>query len=144
MGGLLPVTGYNKNGIVSSKLSVYLPNYTVNNNTEKEKYIKILRLTSGTVCLYLLFTIDEWVFMINTFNSTLTDEMFCANKGAFIACCEDAEKYEGGATILNMDLSAFINKINSLKGANIEAIYSRIKDYWSHSNEIDLNEWAKF
>lgn len=91
-----------------------------------------------------LFTIDEWVFMINTFNSTLTDEMFCANKGAFIACCEDAEKYEGGATILNMDLSAFINKINSLKGANIEAIYSRIKDYWSHSNEIDLNEWAKF
>jgi hypothetical protein len=91
-----------------------------------------------------LFTVDEWVFMINTFNSTLTDEMFCANKGAFIACCEDAEKYEGGATILNMDLSAFINKINSLKGANIEAIYSRIKDYWSHSNEIDLNEWAKF
>lgn len=53
MGGLLPVTGYNKNGIVSSKLSVYLPNYTVNNNTEKEKYIKILSLTSGTVCLYL-------------------------------------------------------------------------------------------
>lgn len=91
-----------------------------------------------------LFTVDEWVFMINTFNSTLTDEMFCANKGAFIACCEDAEKYEGGATILNMDLSAFINKINSLKGANIEAIYSRIKDYWSHSNEIDLNQWLKF
>lgn len=91
-----------------------------------------------------LFTVDEWVFMINTFNSTLTDEMFCTNKGAFIACCEDAEKYEGGATILNMDLSAFINKINSLKGANIEAIYSRIKDYWSHSNEIDLNQWVKF
>lgn len=91
-----------------------------------------------------LFTVDEWVFIINTFNSTLTDEMFCANKGAFIACCEDAEKYEGGATILNMDLSAFINKINSLKGANIEAIYSRIKDYWSHSNEIDLNQWVKF
>lgn len=91
-----------------------------------------------------LFTVDEWVFMINTFNSTLTDEMFCANKGAFIACCEDAEKYEGGATILNIDLSAFINKINSLKGANIEAIYSRIKDYWSHSNEIDLNQWVKF
>ena len=91
-----------------------------------------------------LFTVDEWVFIINTFNSTLTDEMFCANKGAFIACCEDAEKYEGGATILNIDLSAFINKINSLKGANIEAIYSRIKDYWSHSNEIDLNQWVKF
>ena len=53
MGELLPVTGYNKNGIVSSKLSVYLPNYTVNNNAEKEKYIKILSLTSGTVCLYL-------------------------------------------------------------------------------------------
>ena len=31
VGELLPVTGYNKNGIVSSKLSVYLPNYTVNN-----------------------------------------------------------------------------------------------------------------
>lgn len=53
MGELLPVTGYNKKGTVSNKLSVYLPNYTVNNDTEKEKYIKILRLTSGIVCLYL-------------------------------------------------------------------------------------------
>lgn len=41
-----------------------------------------------------LFTPQEWIFLADAFNGTLIDDVFCANKGAFIAACEDAEKYE--------------------------------------------------
>lgn len=91
-----------------------------------------------------LFTVQEWMFLADAFNGTMIDDVFCANVGAFIAGCEDAERYEGTARRNGVDLTKFINKVNTLHGANIEAIYSRIKDYWEHSQEIKLEEWAKF
>lgn len=91
-----------------------------------------------------LFTVQEWMFLADAFNGTMIDDVFCANVGAFIAGCEDAERYEGTAQRNGVDLTKFINKVNTLHGANIEAIYSRIKDYWEHSQEIKLEEWAKF
>ena len=89
-----------------------------------------------------VFTKNEWVFMADAFNGTLVDDVFCANKGAFIAGCEDAERYEGKAKLHGVDIDLFIGKVKCLSGANIEAIYSRIKGYWEHCGEVDLNEWA--
>lgn len=91
-----------------------------------------------------LFTQQEWIFLADAFNGTIIDDVFCANKGAFIAGCEDAERYEGTATRHGVDLPAFIEKVKTLHGANIEAIYSRIKEYWEHSNELDVKNWANF
>lgn len=91
-----------------------------------------------------LFSIQEWMFLADAFNGTLIDDVFCANKGAFIAGCEDAEQYEGKATMHGVDLTAFISKVKTLHGANIEAIYSRIKDYWEHCSEINIEEWANY
>lgn len=91
-----------------------------------------------------LFTSQEWMFLADTFNGTLIDDVFCANVGAFIAGCEDAEHYEGNATKWGVDLPKFITKVKTLHGVNIEAIYSRIKDYWEHCSEIKLEDWAKF
>lgn len=91
-----------------------------------------------------LFTSQEWMFLADTFNGTLIDDVFCANVGAFIAGCEDAERYEGTASKWGIDLPSFITKVKTLHGANIEAIYSRIKDYWEHCPEIKLEDWAKF
>lgn len=91
-----------------------------------------------------LFNQNEWVFMTDAFNGTIIDDVFCANVGAFIAGCEDAERFEGTAQRHGVDLPAFIEKVESLHGANIEAIYSRIKDYWEHCNEIKLEDWAKY
>lgn len=90
-----------------------------------------------------LFTVQEWIFLADAFNG-LIDNVFCANKGAFITGCEDAESYEGTAQRHGVDFPAFIEKAKTLHGANIEAIYSRIKEYWEHCNEIKLEEWAKF
>lgn len=91
-----------------------------------------------------LFTSQEWLFMADAFNGTIIDDVFCANKGAFIAGCEDAERYEGTASKWSVDLPTFIAKVDKLHGANIEAIYSRIKDYWEHCSEHDINNWANF
>lgn len=91
-----------------------------------------------------LFTSQEWLFMADAFNGTIIDDVFCANKGAFIAGCEDAERYEGTASKWSVDLPAFTAKVDKLHGANIEAIYSRIKDYWEHCSELDINNWSNF
>lgn len=91
-----------------------------------------------------LFTVPEWMFLADAFNGTLIDDVFCANVGAFIAGCEDAERYEGTASKWSVDLSAFIAKVKTLHGANIEAIYTRIKDYWEHCSELDMNNWSNF
>lgn len=91
-----------------------------------------------------LFTVQEWEFLADAFNGTLIDDVFCANKGAFIACCEDAERFECTARRHGVDMTELINKVSVLHGANIEAIYSRIKDYWEHCQEIKLEEWAKY
>jgi len=91
-----------------------------------------------------LFTPQEWIFLADAFNVTLIDDVFCANKGAFIAACEDAEKYESKATLHGVNLTEFIAKVNTLHGANIEAIYSRIKHYLEHYTDSETQGWEKF
>lgn len=91
-----------------------------------------------------IFTETEWVFMASVFNGTVIDDVFCANVSAFIAACEDAEKFDHAASTLHVDFKAFKDKIRNLKGANIEAIYCRIKYYWKHSDTLPISNWAKF
>lgn len=91
-----------------------------------------------------LFTPQEWVFIADSFNGTLVDDFMRANVGVFIAGCEDSERFEGKAGLHGVDLPSFLDKIRTLKGANIEAIYSRVEDFWNHSSETDINEWAEY
>lgn len=41
-------------------------------------------------------------------------------------------------------LTEFIAKVNTLHGANIEAIYSRIKHYLEHYTDSETQGWEKF
>lgn len=91
-----------------------------------------------------MFTPQEWIFIADAFNGTLMDSVLRANVGVFIASCEDAERFEGKATLHQIDLEKFLNKVRSLRGANIEAIISRVEEYWEHSHEIDINIWSQF
>lgn len=91
-----------------------------------------------------LFEPQEWLFIADTFNGTIIDEVFCCNVNAFIASCEDSERFEGKAQLHGVKLPEFIEKVRKLKGANIEAIYSRVNDFWNNCGKTDTNEWAKF
>lgn len=91
-----------------------------------------------------LFTQQEWIFIADAFNGTLMDSALRANVGVFIASCEDAERFEGKASLNQVDLKSFLEKVKSLRGANIEAIIDRVEEYWEHSHEIDINTWSQF
>ena len=90
-----------------------------------------------------LFTAPEWLFLIDSLNVYMQIEALCCNASALIAHCEDAEKYEGVATRYGVNLDALSKKISGLHGANIEAIYYRVSQFWAHP-EASLEEYSNF
>lgn len=91
-----------------------------------------------------VFTKEEWMFFIDSMNGTLTDDIFCCNVSALIAHCEDAERFEGTATKYGVNLKKITVKIKRLKGANIEAIYYRVSQFWDNTDKYKLEEYSKF
>lgn len=89
-----------------------------------------------------IFTPDEWKFFVDSLNGTMIDDTLCTNTGALIAHCEDSERYEGTATKWNIDLDKLAEKINTLHGANVEALYTRVFEFWD--NPKDLGSWSKY
>lgn len=91
-----------------------------------------------------IFTPQEWIFFADVFNSVRVEDLFRTNVGVLIATCEDAERFENTATNHRVDMPILIDKIRSLHGANIEALISRVEEYWSHHNIVKIEDWAKF
>lgn len=91
-----------------------------------------------------IFSKNEWIFFADTFNGTLYEDFMCGNVNIFIADIEDAERYENKATMHKVDLKELIAKLKKLHGANINAIYERISDYWDNYQKIDIEKWADF
>ncbi len=89
-----------------------------------------------------IFTANEWVFIADAFNGLIIDELLRSELGVFIATCEDAEKYEGAATRHEVDLKAFIGKAEQLNPEQLDVLLTRVEDFWEHSHETDLLEWA--
>ena len=80
------------------------------------------------------------IFLFCIFN-TVIDSTFCANRGAFLAACDDAERFYGYASNLGVNFDMLTSKILSIKGANIEAIYNRIAEA---KDECNLDKWSIF
>lgn len=91
-----------------------------------------------------IFSKNEWIFFADAFNGTLYEDFMCGNVNIFIADIEDAERYENKATMHKVDLKELIAKLKKLHGANINAIYERINDYWENYEKIDIEKWADF
>ena len=89
-----------------------------------------------------VFTENEWSFIFDLTKGLIIDDNFSSSKGVLIAQIEDAEKYKGLATNHFADVNKMIEKIKSLHGSNIDAIYERAAAFWSQHN--DIKEWCKF
>ena len=89
-----------------------------------------------------VFTQNEWKFLADSLNGVVIDATFRCNVSALIAHCEDAASYDDAAMKWDITLSDLASKIGMLKGANIEAIYSRIEQFWK--NNLDIEEWANY
>ena len=89
-----------------------------------------------------VFTPEEWKFLADSLNGALTTDMFRVSKDALIAHCEDSETYDKVASKYNVSIPELSKKINSLSGAQVDAVYRRVESYWE--NQPDLEEWAKY
>ena len=83
-----------------------------------------------------VFTENEWSFIFDLTKGLIIDDNFSSSKGVLIAQIEDAEKYKGLATNHFADVNKMIEKIKSLHGSNIDAIYERAAAFWSQHNHI--------
>ncbi|WP_300794327.1 hypothetical protein [uncultured Bacteroides sp.] len=89
-----------------------------------------------------VFTENEWSFIFDLTKGLIIDDNFSSSKGVLIAQIEDSEKYDGLATRHFADVSKMMEKIKTLHGSNIDAIYERAAAFWSQHN--DIKEWCKF
>lgn len=89
-----------------------------------------------------VFTPAEWKFLADSLNGALTTDTFRVNKGALIAHCEDSETYDKTASRYDVSIPELSKKIDSLCGAQVDAVYRRVESYWE--NQPDLEEWTKY
>lgn len=88
------------------------------------------------------FTPSEWSFLADSLNGTMITDTFRCNVQALVAHCEDSAKYEYLDKKWDVNMETFLQKIKTLHGANIDAIYARVEDFWG--NERNMEEWIKF
>lgn len=87
------------------------------------------------------FTREEWLFFFDSLNGSIVDGMFRCNAGALIVHSQDAQEFEGTATKWNVDLQALIEKIKLLTGAQVDALYTFVEEFWNNE-ERDLEKSA--
>lgn len=90
-----------------------------------------------------IFSANEWKFLADSLNGTMVTDSFRYDKKSLIIHCEDSELYDHTAQKYNVNIDELKQKINTLKGANIESLYRRVSDFWEHP-ETDIEKWAKY
>ena len=91
-----------------------------------------------------LFTPNEWKFLADSLSSASVADSFRCNVPALAAHVENVAQLELLDKKWNVDVEAFKQKILKLHGANVEALYARIEEFWANRDTTDLNEWAAF
>lgn len=91
------------------------------------------------------FTKEEWMYLVDILNGIIINSTFRCNK---IALCMEIEEANELDSLCNkyksVKLDEFITKIKSLSGAQLDALYKRVEEFWSKSEEISLEEWSEF
>jgi hypothetical protein len=90
-----------------------------------------------------VFTPGEWSFFADSLNGTITDGIFRCSKEALIYHCQDAEQLDGTASKWDVDLAQLTAKIEKLTGAQVEALYFRIEQFWEGENR-DLGAFSNY
>ena len=89
-----------------------------------------------------VFTTEEWKFFFDSLNGLIVDDALACNVGVLIAHCEDSEFFDSACSKWGADFNEMRHKISTLKGANIEAIYDRVRRFWNENGDIE--EWSNF
>ena len=91
-----------------------------------------------------LFTPGEWKFLADSLSGASVADSFRCNVPALAAHVENLAQLDLLDQKWNVDVEAFKQKILKLHGANVEALYARVEEFWANRDSTDLNEWAAF
>ena len=89
------------------------------------------------------FTPEEWKFLADSLNGTLTLDDFRFSSSALVAHNQDAQLYDCTASRWGIDLEALNKKCEQLSASQVEALYRRVEKFWAHP-ESDMGVWAKY
>lgn len=91
-----------------------------------------------------VFTLNEWRFLADSLSGAKITDVYRCNVPALVAHVEEAAQLEGLDRKWEVDLPDFVDKLVKLHGANVEALYARVEEYWANCDKIMLNDWATF
>ena len=87
------------------------------------------------------FSSAEWSYMADSLNGTMITPEFRCMTGALALSIEDSNGLDGLGAKWGVDVSALINKVNRLTGAQVDAVFTRISAFWN-SDDKDLETWS--
>lgn len=90
-----------------------------------------------------IFTPEEWSFLVDSLNGTMTTDAFRCNAGALAYHCQDADKLDDLGEKWEIDIQELMEKIKDLTAAQVDAVYFRVEQFWNSEDE-DLEEFSQF
>ena len=147
-----------KNKTSAASICVQVVEQTVKQTNMEPQFIVDSMLFLQQIRAYSLreikgvFTPAEWCYMADSLNGTMITPEFRCNTGGLIASVEDSDDFDKLSVKWKVDVKALIEKIKKITGAQVDAIYYRIEDFWNHTaegnadqeSEWNLNNWAKW
>jgi hypothetical protein len=124
---------------MTADLADYVTNNYKNLNQGVNEIIDTLRQlrTASTYELRGKFSPDEWKFLTDSLNGTMTDGPFRTNAKALAAHCEDSDLFDGTAAKWGIDIKTLTDKIEALTAAQVEALYWRVEGFWDEPKDLD-------
>lgn len=90
------------------------------------------------------FSQAEWSFLADIFNGTIIPDTIRCNASVLVTQIEDACELDRTDERWGIDKAALISKVLALSGAQVDALYTRIEEYWDESNTEPLDEWSDY
>lgn len=89
------------------------------------------------------FTPNEWMFFADILNGTMITAEFRCLQSGLIAEMEDSIHFDNAAAKWKIDADKLYEKVERLTGAQIDALYYRVEQFWKDENR-DLEKWSKW
>lgn len=90
-----------------------------------------------------VFTPAEWMLMAGSLNGTIATSDFRCYPSALAANIEDSDKFDNMGEKWGVNIPRLIDKINRLTAAQVDAVFTRIEEFWNDENR-DLNSWSQW
>ena len=89
------------------------------------------------------FTYYEWLFFLGTLNGCKIEGTLRCSWSVLVIHCERVQEHSRAADKYMIDLDVLIKKIRSLSGAQIDAIYSFVEEFWADPKR-KVDKYATF